>query len=297
MSDRQTTQFVRLKVGDDWGHLYWAVEPVGPGGAADMKRGVQPRSGDMVMVRWPDDSESEAKVALEEYVREVSDHGNTYPVTGQKIRVCREVNGYPILIPIEHVDVDAEAVERWSKRRHENPVPFDSALTSGKAIGEFNEINPDAPSGSAETMGSPGLRAKVVEAAPVVGPRPLAAFPEPRRKVGGRSARFSSAQSEAYDYARRTTGEPDPAKDAQDALIDSVTSGDPFRVAGVSLLDLREALAQPMEDMRREFYLAKNAAAHHGAGYLSGRRLAGLLGPLAKAAGDCAGAAEAVQTS
>jgi len=177
-------KFVRLKRGDDWGHLYWAVEPRNEHGMAEFRRGISPPDGSAVTVRWPDGSVSETRIVLEPYTATVSDHGHEYPVSGHKIRLHQIVAGSQVLIPIEDVEVSAEDVHRWT-------VPGD-AIRGAKAF--------DTPV-----------------------------------RVGGRSARFSTAQRQSRE--NQPAG---PVNPLPDPLLEDIVNGSPFRADGPSEFEIRE---------------------------------------------------------
>lgn len=109
MADRK--QWVRLKRGDDWGALYYALEPLNNRGFAEFARGIKVRAGEGVTVRWPDGTAEKTAIALEPYSTEVHDMGHSYHVSGHRIGVNLSARGVARFVDIAEVDVEKAWVE------------------------------------------------------------------------------------------------------------------------------------------------------------------------------------------
>lgn len=117
--------WVRLKRGDDWGSVYYALEPLGPMGTANSRRGIKLRAGDRVRVRWPNGCVTEERIDFRPETRSVSDHGNSYNVSTNKIGVVVEAtndrSGRVVSEFIELTEVDIPAA--WVEERSAGGTP------------------------------------------------------------------------------------------------------------------------------------------------------------------------------
>jgi hypothetical protein len=105
------SDWVRLKPGNDWGNVYFALEPLTEHGMAQFSRGIKVKDGDVARVRWDDGSTGHADIVLVRNTQMVGDMGHNYEVTSRIPHVKASVHGHEVLIPIDEVDVS----EAWAR--------------------------------------------------------------------------------------------------------------------------------------------------------------------------------------
>jgi hypothetical protein len=69
--------FVRLRRGDDWGSIYFALEPKNDRGFCDHRRGIVTFGSDDVEVRWPTGDITNESIVMVEQRQQVDDHGHS----------------------------------------------------------------------------------------------------------------------------------------------------------------------------------------------------------------------------
>lgn len=103
--------WVRLKGGNDWGNIYFAIKPHDVRGMASFDRGIKLRDGQPVIVRWASGDMGETTVKLVPSTYRVGDMGHDYDVTSQIPHVVGFFNGHEVLVHIADVDVP----EDWAR--------------------------------------------------------------------------------------------------------------------------------------------------------------------------------------
>lgn len=109
MSHKKVHQadWVKLRKGNDWGHVYYALEPH-VRGMANRDRGMNVAQAAVLpaWVRWPDGTITENELRAVSQTDQVPDHGHTYEATSQRLYVVSGHRGIETLIGIEEVEVD-----------------------------------------------------------------------------------------------------------------------------------------------------------------------------------------------
>lgn len=131
------SEWIKLKVGNDWGVCYWAIKPHDEHGMASASRGLYFRDGEHVDVRWPDGTVEQLTVRLMKKHGMVGDHGHDYEVSWQAPYVASNMHGHEALTPLEEVEVRRAWAESKQKRPVQpakvNPFPHPSSLRPRKA--------------------------------------------------------------------------------------------------------------------------------------------------------------------
>lgn len=107
------SEWVRLKVGNDWGVNYFAIEPLNRHGTADSRRGIKVRSGDRVRVRWPDSHESEHEIRLGRTSVTINDMRHAYEVRSEEPYIVCSFHGEDVLVRIDKVEVPLD----WAREK------------------------------------------------------------------------------------------------------------------------------------------------------------------------------------
>ena len=103
-------EWVRLKGGNDWGNIYFALNPLNERGMAEFRRGIKLQGGEPVVVRWASGDMGETTIELVRSTYRVGDMGKDYEVTSHVPHVVGSFNGHKILV---HV-ADVEVLRSWA---------------------------------------------------------------------------------------------------------------------------------------------------------------------------------------
>jgi hypothetical protein len=97
--------WTKLEIGNDWGYFYLA--PAGTKkndhGMCRAKRAVKFTEGQMVLIRWPDGTQTKECVVHKTYHDTVSDHGHRYGVDSDVAGIMLAVNGAEAWAPLHEV--------------------------------------------------------------------------------------------------------------------------------------------------------------------------------------------------
>jgi hypothetical protein len=121
MSLAKDMKWVRLKKGDDWGHVYYCLEPLTPAGFADFKRGIRFRDWEKIKIKDDRGIVHDARVELEEKTVSISDMGHEYgtEVCFPSFRVDSADGFFHRNFEPDEVDV----LEDWVKSKPTNSDP------------------------------------------------------------------------------------------------------------------------------------------------------------------------------
>lgn len=108
-------EWVRLKGGNDWGNVYFALQPLTDRGMAEFARGIRVKDGERTLVRWDngDMGETSIEVVRQDYT--MGDMGHSYEVTSRVPHVVGSFNGHKVLVRIDQVDVPLDWVIAHSR--------------------------------------------------------------------------------------------------------------------------------------------------------------------------------------
>lgn len=98
-------EWVRLKGGNDWGNIYFALKPLDGRGMASFDRGIKVEDGERVAVRWASGDIGGTVIEIVRQTHTVGDMGRSYEVDSYIPHVVSAAHGHKVLIPIDEVDV------------------------------------------------------------------------------------------------------------------------------------------------------------------------------------------------
>lgn len=93
--------FVQLRRGNDWGSVYFAVQPLDDRGMASARRGITSVEGQVIEIKWPDGSISQERITHCVIFSRVSDHGTVSDVQSTIPGVEINHRGVKTWIPLD----------------------------------------------------------------------------------------------------------------------------------------------------------------------------------------------------
>ena len=100
--------YVTLKKGDDWGSIYYAINPKNENGMCSSDRGVKLFEGQQVDVLWPNGLVTYETIKIIRKPESIYDHGNTYTVWSNRYYITPEVNGAKCELELDQVKVNRQ---------------------------------------------------------------------------------------------------------------------------------------------------------------------------------------------
>jgi hypothetical protein len=110
--------YIRLERYNDWGTNYLSLPGEGTSGpfrTANFKNAIKVQDGQLVHVRWPDNSQTIETIAHHEFRSSYGDHGHTYEARYKIPGFEVDSHGIKQFVPLDHVDVLAEDLAVASK--------------------------------------------------------------------------------------------------------------------------------------------------------------------------------------